>query len=76
MHNDLHLFTPPKICMCIPHPNEVRIENCQLKEIEATKELSFSICQDAASAQDYIANKSHEWGSAILTKNFTHSLRA
>jgi len=76
MHNDLHLFTPPKICMCIPHPNEVRTENCQLKEIEATKELSFSICQDTAAAQDYVANKSHEWGAAVLTKNFTHSLRA
>ena len=76
MHNNLNLFIAPKICMCIPHSNELRTENCQLKDIELTKDLSYSICEDAAAAQDYVANKSHEWGAASLTKNFTHSLRA
>lgn len=74
MHNELELFTCPKICRCIPHGNEVRTANCQLKEIETTKDLSYSMCQDAAYEKDYVANKSHDWGSAKLTKNFTDSL--
>jgi hypothetical protein len=31
-----------------------------------TSEMSFSLCQDAALAQDYVANKSHDWGKATL----------
>jgi len=66
MQNDLFLFVPPPICLCIPHSNETRTANCQLKNIEMTSEMSFSLCQDAALAQDYVANKSHDWGKATL----------
>jgi hypothetical protein len=74
MHNKLELFTPPKICLCIPHSNEERTANCQLKNIEITRDMSFAICQDAASNEDYVANKSHHWGSAKLIKNFKEEL--
>lgn len=74
MQNNLELFTPPKICLCIPHSNEIRTENCQLKDILTTKDLSFALCQDAASSQDYIANKSREWGKSKLTKNFVDQI--
>lgn len=75
MHNDLHLFTPPKICLCIPHSNETRTANCQLKDIETTKDLSFFICEDSAMQKDYIANKSIDWGKANLVENFTRTLQ-
>lgn len=75
MKNDLHLFTAPKICLCIPHPNETRTANCQLKDIETTKELSYFICEDSAKQEDYVANKSIEWGKANLVENFTRILQ-
>jgi glycosyltransferase involved in cell wall biosynthesis len=75
MQNNLILFTPPKICLCIPHSNEVRTENCQLKDIEATKDLSYFICEDSAMQKDYIANKSIDWGKANLVENFTRTLQ-
>lgn len=74
MQNNLFLFTPPKMCLCIPHSNEVRTANCQLKEIHMTKDLSFALCEDAASTKDYIANKNIDWGKANLTKNFNTPL--
>jgi hypothetical protein len=66
MHNNLILFTPPKLCRCIPHGNEVRTANCQLKDIEITKDMSFSMCQDSAHEKDYVANKNVDWGRANL----------
>ena len=74
MHNELSLFTPPKMCMCIPHGNEVRTANCQLKDIEITKDMSFNMCQDSAYEKDYVANKGNKWGSANLTENFRNNL--
>lgn len=74
MQNDLELFEPPKICLCIPHSNEVRTANCQLKDIETTKDLSYYICEDAANNKDYIANKSIHWGKANLVENFKNNL--
>ena len=74
MHNQLQIFTPPKICLCIPHGNDVRTTNCQLKQIEVTKELSESICHDAALSKQYVANRSVEWGKATLIKNFSDTL--
>jgi predicted glycosyltransferase involved in capsule biosynthesis len=74
MQNDLKILTPPKICLCIPHGNDVRTVNCQLKQIEVTKELSDSICHDAALQKQYVANNSVEWGKATLTKNFIDTL--
>lgn len=76
MQNKLELFTPPRMCSCIPHDNETRTKNCQLKDIEATREMSFSLCQDSASDKDYIANKNHEWGAAKLTEGLMRTLRA
>lgn len=75
MHNNLRLFTPPKICLCLPHSNEVRTANCQLKDIIATREISYNICQDVAFEKDYVANKDREWGHAGLVRNFTDNLR-
>lgn len=66
MKNDLYLFTPPRLCLCIPHGNEVRTANCQLKEIETTKDLSFFICEDSAHTKEYVANRSCEWGLATI----------
>lgn len=74
MHNELELFTAPKICLCIPHSNEERTANCQLKDIQTTKDLSFALCQDAANSKDYVVNKFHHWGKANLIKNFTEEL--
>lgn len=74
MQNELELFTCPRMCRCIPHGNEVRTANCQLKEIETTKDLSYYICQDTAYAKDYVANKSHNWGETKLIQKFTDSL--
>jgi predicted glycosyltransferase involved in capsule biosynthesis len=73
MQNNLELFTPPKICSCIPHPNEIRTKNCQLKQIEVTRDLSMNICEDAATSKNYVANSSIEWGRANITKNFKES---
>lgn len=66
MQNDLFMFVPPPICLCIPHSNEVRTANCQLKNIEMTSEMSLSLCQDVALSKDYVANKSHHWGKAKI----------
>jgi glycosyltransferase involved in cell wall biosynthesis len=75
MHNNLELFIPPKVCLCIPHSDDVRIENCQLKNILVTKDLSFALCQEAAFSKDYVANKSISWGRARLTKNFKEEIK-
>lgn len=75
MQNNLELFVPQKICLCIPHSNETRTENCQLKDIETTKDLSFALCQDAASNKEYIANKFAPWGVANLIKNFVEQVK-
>ncbi len=75
MHNNLNLFVPPKICYCIPHSNEVRTENCQLKDIGLTRDLSVNICHDVAHSKDYVANKSIHWGKANLILNFSKNLK-
>lgn len=67
MQNGLKLFTPPAIISCIPHANEVRTANCQLKDIHETMAISRNICEDAAIKEDYVANKGVEWGVANLT---------
>lgn len=69
MKNGLELFTPPPIISCIPHANEVRTANCQLKDIHETMAISRNICEDAAIRGDYVANKGFEWGSANLTSS-------
>ena len=70
MKNSLELFVPPKMCLCIPHSNEMRTANCQLKEIEMTRGLRMSICENSAKEQDYVANKCSPWGSCTVFKNF------
>jgi glycosyltransferase involved in cell wall biosynthesis len=74
MNNELFLFVPPKFCLCIPHSNELRTQNCQLKDIDTTKELSINICEDTAASKEYVANKSVEWGKANLLKNFSEQI--
>jgi hypothetical protein len=71
MQNGLHLFTPPKLCLCIPHENETRTKNCQLQQIEITRDLSMNICEDAAATGHYVANVASGWGRANIAKNFT-----
>jgi len=68
MHNKLELFVPPPFISCIPHSNEVRTDNCQLKDIRETMELSKNICEDAAISSDYVANKGVEWGVAEISR--------
>lgn len=68
MHNGLELLTPPPIVSCIPHSNEVRTANCQLKDIEETMEISKNICEEAAISQDYVANRGCPWGEARITR--------
>lgn len=68
MHNGLELFTPPPILSCIPHANEIRTANCQLKDINQTMEMSKNICEDAAISKDYVANKGVEWGVAKISR--------
>lgn len=71
MKNSLELFIPPKICMCIPHSNDIRTKNCKIKQIEETRKLSIEICENAAIKKDYVANKSNNWGQAKVFKNFS-----
>lgn len=71
MHNNLKLFTPPPIISCIPHANEVRTANCQLKDIHETMAVSRNICEDAALRKDYIANKGVDWGVANIVSNLS-----
>ena len=68
MQNGLELFTPPPIVSCIPHSNEVRTANCQLKDIEETMAVSRHICEEAAISQDYMANRGVPWGEARISR--------
>lgn len=68
MHNGLELLTPPPILSCIPHPNEVRTANCQLKDIRETMEVSKNTCEEAAISKDYVANKGVEWGAGEVRR--------
>ena len=68
MHNGLELFVPPPVISCISHSNEVRTENCQLKDIRETMQISQNICEDAAISSDYVANKGVEWGRAEIKR--------
>jgi hypothetical protein len=69
MHNGLDLFTPPPIVSCIPHSNEVRTANCQLKDIQETMEVSRRICEEVADSSDYVANRGVPWGEAIISRS-------
>lgn len=69
MQNGLELFTPPPVITCIPHSNEVRTANCQLKDINQTMEISKNICEDVAIRKDYIANKGVDWGVAKISRS-------
>lgn len=75
MHNGLELVVPPKICLCIPHSNDIRTANCQLKQIDITRQMSFGLCEESAKNKDYVANKSQNWGSAKVLKNFSDDAR-
>lgn len=69
MQNGLELFVPPPIVSCIPHSNEVRTANCQLKDIRETMEVSRHICEDAAANEDYVANRGVPWGEATISRS-------
>lgn len=71
MKNSLDLFVPPKLCLCIPHSNEVRTQKCRSKEIEETRKASVTACEKSALEKDYVANKSGAWGRAKVFKNFS-----
>ena len=71
MHNSLELFVPPKICLCIPHSNEIRTANFPDKDIEKTRRMSMEICERSALDRDYVANKSGSWGECKIFKNFS-----
>lgn len=73
MHNRLDLVTPPPIISAICHSNEVRTENCQLKDIIRTRDISMAICEEAAFKKEYVANKDVEWGFADIRAILTHS---
>lgn len=68
MHNGLNLFTPPPIISCMPHSNEVRTANCQLKDIHETMALSRNICEEAAISKNYIANMGVPWGETKISR--------
>jgi len=70
MHNSLELFTPPKMCLCIPHSNELRTINFEDKDIHKTMKMSMEVCEQAAAKRDYVANKSGNWGRSLVFKNF------
>jgi predicted glycosyltransferase involved in capsule biosynthesis len=71
MHNSLELFTPPKMCLSIPHSNEVRTMNFEDKDIQKTMKMSMDICEKAAAQEDYVANKSVQWGECLVFKNMS-----
>lgn len=71
MQNSLELFVPPKMCLCIPHSNEVRTARFMDKDIEKTRRLSMEICERSARDKDYVANKSAPWGACRVFKNFS-----
>lgn len=73
MHNSLELFVPPKVCLCIPHPNEVRTANCIDRNIENTRKQSMDKTERCASDRDYVANRSSSWGVGTVFKNFSNS---
>lgn len=68
MHNGLDLLTPPPLISCIPHSNEVRTANCQLKDIRQTMEISRNVCESAAISRQYVVNTDHEWGRGDLRR--------
>lgn len=74
MQNSLELFTPPKICLCIPHSNEVRTANFKDKDIMKTMGMSMKICEKAAADKDYVANKFSDWGKCQVFKNFSEEI--
>ena len=71
MRNSLELFVPPKVCLCIPHSNEVRTANCIDRDIEKTRAHSMKITERCAAERDYVANMSAPWGSGRVFKNFS-----
>jgi glycosyltransferase involved in cell wall biosynthesis len=71
MQNSLKLFVPPKMCFCIPHPNEIRTKNFPNKDIHKTMKISMELCEKAALKKDYIANKNRHWGKCLVFKNFS-----
>ena len=71
MHNSLELFVPPKLCLCIPHSNEIRTANCLDKDIEKSIRESVELTERCASEKNYVANPSSSWGRAVVFKNFS-----
>lgn len=73
MQNSLELFVPPKVCLSIPHSNEVRTANCTDRNIERTMKKSMDLTERCASDRDYVANKFSPWGAGTVFKNFSDS---
>lgn len=71
MHNSLELFVPPKVCLSIPHSNEVRTANFLDRDIEKTRRESMELTEKCATERKYVANISVSWGSGIVFKNFS-----
>jgi len=67
MQNNLQLIVVPPLISCIPHSNSIRTANCQLKDIQLTKEISKNICAEYDLNKDYISNKNIDWGNCSFT---------
>lgn len=75
MKNNLKLVVQDKkYNLCVSHSNELRVKNCENKNIENTKKISEQNLYKIAIDQDYIANKNKNWGKAKLLKNFNECL--
>lgn len=74
MQNSLDLFVPPKMCLCIPHSNEVRTMNFPDKDINRTMKASMDLCENVALKRDYVANKHRDWGRCLVFKNFSEEV--
>lgn len=68
MKNNLKLIVQNrKYNKCIPHSDDIRVSNCENKNIIQTRKISENNLYKLANEKKYIANKNKEWGKANLT---------
>lgn len=75
MHNNLKMVHfDQQYNLVIPHDNDIRVANFQLKDINASLEICWNGLHHIKVKKEYVANRHIPWGQAVVLRNFTEEI--